>query len=655
MISHDIDFSAYLPCRITLIQDPEGKPWLVTLDLDKVMHTAKLPPELMEQAILVRDNIREALLLLRRRCLLMPIFPIVIRHTVDDIASNVVAHIQPPLLGGAHVPLGQTVAASSSLLPPNAWIKVDAHTHEGCYRITIIRSLKAGAYAATAATNPPGTGHGESRMTQLLSLSRAARLAGVTRSDLQKRIRRGEITTFEGEVAVSDLLRVYPEVTLEQSGDLERVERIKANALPKSHQGDGALPTAQVLISRLKSVSEVLVEKATALDAAEAILAELDARLATMVESAAPETAVCTREIQAWLAAERHKLARRPDAENRAQLLARDTFLRILAANVKIIPSGHDYFVEGSESILDASVRAGLKLAYGCSSGNCGACKARVVSGEVRKTREHDYVLSGREKQMGYILTCSNTAVTDVVLEAAEAVTVDDLPEQEIRASVRKLEKLGNDMIHLQIQTPRTQTLRFMAGQRVLMTLEDGKRRELAVASCPCDGRNLQFLLRRGVGDGFAESLLTGGHGQTLLIEGPRGDFLLEEEATEPAVFVAVGDGFAPIKSLAEHAIAIDNAASLNLFRVDDSPPGGQLDNLCRSWNDALDNFTYRRLAPEVGPAEAAQAIADAFADLARYRLYVAGPADYVDSLIERLNGLGVRAENTHADRIAVA
>ena len=51
--------SAYLPCRITLIQDQEGKPWLVTLDLDKVMHTAKLPPELMEQAILVRDNIRE--------------------------------------------------------------------------------------------------------------------------------------------------------------------------------------------------------------------------------------------------------------------------------------------------------------------------------------------------------------------------------------------------------------------------------------------------------------------------------------------------------------------------------------------------------------------------------------------------------------------
>ena len=58
MIAHDIDFSAYLPCRITLIEDQAGKPWLVTLDLDRVMGTAELPPALMEKAILVRDNIR---------------------------------------------------------------------------------------------------------------------------------------------------------------------------------------------------------------------------------------------------------------------------------------------------------------------------------------------------------------------------------------------------------------------------------------------------------------------------------------------------------------------------------------------------------------------------------------------------------------------
>jgi uncharacterized protein (DUF302 family) len=59
MIAENLDFSAYLPCRITMIEDQEGKPWLVTLDLDKVIQMAGLPPELMENAIKVRDTINE--------------------------------------------------------------------------------------------------------------------------------------------------------------------------------------------------------------------------------------------------------------------------------------------------------------------------------------------------------------------------------------------------------------------------------------------------------------------------------------------------------------------------------------------------------------------------------------------------------------------
>ena len=58
-LAYDIDFSAYLPCRITLIEDRDGHTWLVTLDLDLVIRTAELPPELLEKAIKVRDTLRE--------------------------------------------------------------------------------------------------------------------------------------------------------------------------------------------------------------------------------------------------------------------------------------------------------------------------------------------------------------------------------------------------------------------------------------------------------------------------------------------------------------------------------------------------------------------------------------------------------------------
>ena len=59
MIAENIDFSAYLPCRITLIEDQDGRPWLVTLDLDKVIAMADLQPSLKELAIKVRDTMLE--------------------------------------------------------------------------------------------------------------------------------------------------------------------------------------------------------------------------------------------------------------------------------------------------------------------------------------------------------------------------------------------------------------------------------------------------------------------------------------------------------------------------------------------------------------------------------------------------------------------
>lgn len=59
MLAENIDFAAYLPCRITLIEDQDGKAWLVTLDMDQVIRMADLPPNLVELAIKVRDTMNE--------------------------------------------------------------------------------------------------------------------------------------------------------------------------------------------------------------------------------------------------------------------------------------------------------------------------------------------------------------------------------------------------------------------------------------------------------------------------------------------------------------------------------------------------------------------------------------------------------------------
>jgi uncharacterized protein (DUF302 family) len=58
MFDYSVAFSAYLPCRISLIEDPQGKLWLYTLNMDMMIHGGKvLPAALKEEAISVKDTI----------------------------------------------------------------------------------------------------------------------------------------------------------------------------------------------------------------------------------------------------------------------------------------------------------------------------------------------------------------------------------------------------------------------------------------------------------------------------------------------------------------------------------------------------------------------------------------------------------------------
>lgn len=58
MLDYADAYSAYLPCRITLIEDQEGKLWLISLNMDMMIYGGKpLPPDLKEEAIKVKEYI----------------------------------------------------------------------------------------------------------------------------------------------------------------------------------------------------------------------------------------------------------------------------------------------------------------------------------------------------------------------------------------------------------------------------------------------------------------------------------------------------------------------------------------------------------------------------------------------------------------------
>jgi CDP-4-dehydro-6-deoxyglucose reductase len=289
--------------------------------------------------------------------------------------------------------------------------------------------------------------------------------------------------------------------------------------------------------------------------------------------------------------------------------------------HVQVKPSGREFSVEGNDSLLEAALRAGLSLDYGCSAGSCGKCKARIVSGQVHRTRHSDYALTAAEKHAGVVLMCCNTALTDLVVEAREAHGAADMPLQIIDARVKSVTPLGDDVRLLHLQTPRSNRLRFLAGQWVTLSLADGASASYPVASCPCDERNLHFHVPRRAGDVFGGLQAA----DAVRIEGPHGDFVLDEGSPRPLVFIARDTGFAPVKSILEHAMALDAAEALELYWIATGEGSHYLDNLCRSWSDALDSFRYVPLTTE-------DALRQALQDhprLVECDVYVAGPAPW--------------------------
>jgi len=83
-------------------------------------------------------------------------------------------------------------------------------------------------------------------------------------------------------------------------------------------------------------------------------------------------------------------------------------------AELTIVLDGKEHQIQvGSESILEAALKAGVDAPFSCRSAICSTCMAQLVEGEVKMDMNH--VLTDEEVAEGYIVTCQSHPVTDKV------------------------------------------------------------------------------------------------------------------------------------------------------------------------------------------------------------------------------------------------
>lgn len=237
-----------------------------------------------------------------------------------------------------------------------------------------------------------------------------------------------------------------------------------------------------------------------------------------------------------------------------------------MSHQITIKPSNHTFTANEGETILEAALREGFVIAYGCRNGACGTCKGKVLEGRVDYGVYQEHALPPGEKNQGLALFCQAQPLTDLAIECREVGAARDIQIKTLPCRVQKMDRVSADVMVLHVKLPATERLQFLAGQYIDILMKDGQRRSLSIANAPHDDALLQLHLRN-YGGPFSDHVFNRMKEKDILrFEGPLGTFFLREDSDRPIILLASGTGFAPIKAIIEHALFKGIARPMTLY-----------------------------------------------------------------------------------------
>ena len=335
-----------------------------------------------------------------------------------------------------------------------------------------------------------------------------------------------------------------------------------------------------------------------------------------------------------------------------------------MAYRITLEPSGHTYSASPDQTLLQAALDAGLTIPYGCRNGACGACKSKVIEGNVDNENAPPHVLTTEDLAAGLTLTCCARPLSDVTVEVREVVTQDDIPLRTMPARVQELRRVADDVIVMKLKLPANERLQFIAGQYIEFLLADGKRRAFSLANTPDQDDLLELHLRLIPGGTFTELVFSKMKERDILrFEGPLGSFRLHEDSDRPVIMLAGGTGFAPIKALVEHALHQRITRPMAIYWGARNRGGLYLPELPQQWAAAHPHIRYTPVLSEPDAADAwtgrtglvHQAVLEDIADLSPYQVYACGAPVMVEAALRDFMARGLPADQFFADIFSYA
>jgi len=324
-----------------------------------------------------------------------------------------------------------------------------------------------------------------------------------------------------------------------------------------------------------------------------------------------------------------------------------------MAYRVHILETDEAFVVEPDESVLDAAVRAAVKLPHECTFGGCGTCRIKLESGAVRYD-EFPMALTPEEAAEGYALACQARPESDLCISVASSRQQFPEPRQ-LSATVHRIEAYTDDIVHLTLALP-DDALDYVPGQYMNVLLPDGETRSFSMASAPASGL-LDFHVRRIPGGRYTDHWLGQAQaGAALNIEAPLGVFSYHEEDWRPIIMMATGTGIAPIKAILESLLDKEDCPPVSLYWGMRTEADLYLQDEIASWAGRLYEFTYVPVLSRASEGwqgrrgHVQDAVLQDHADLSEHAFYLCGAPAMIQDAKHQLAARGASLDHLYAD-----
>lgn len=334
-----------------------------------------------------------------------------------------------------------------------------------------------------------------------------------------------------------------------------------------------------------------------------------------------------------------------------------------MSYKITIASSKESFPADNEETILKSALKHGHNFPYGCRNGACGSCKGKLIEGKIHYQNDVTGI-STQETREGYALFCQAVPESDVIIETKEIDQVGEIEIRKLPCRVIEIEKLNHDVIRLLLKLPSSERLQFLAGQYIDLLLHNGKRRSFSLANAPHNDDSLELHIRHYDGGLFSEYAFHELKEATLLrFEGPLGTFFLREDSERPIIMVAGGTGFAPIKSIIEHSIHLDDKRPIHFYWGARKEEDLYLNQLAQSWADEHEHIKFTPVLSEIDGQDQWQgrtgfvhnAILEDIEDLSKYEVYTCGPPPMVHAVLDSFVERGLSAEFIYSDSFEFA